>query len=92
MLLAAICLLSACETSDSTTVSTHGYYGVGVYDPWYYGDVYQDHDHDIVVTPPGGNPRPSHPIAHPPASAGPRPMPMPSMPHAAPRGGGGGRR
>ena len=92
VLLMALGMLSACETSDSATV-THAYYGAGVYDPWYYGDAYHDHDHDIVVTPPGGsNPRPTHPIAHPPGSAGPRPTPMPSIPHAAPRGGGGGRR
>jgi hypothetical protein len=91
--LAIVALFIGCETSDNATV-THAYYGAGVYDPWYYGDAYygHDHDHDIVVTPPGGNPRPSHPIANPPASSGPRPTPMPSIPHAAPRGGGGGRR
>ena len=87
--LAATLLLAAgtftgCESTDSgsTQVSSNVYYGVGFYDPWYYG--YYDGDYDVVVTPPWpGSPpdavappgqglRPSHPIALPP-DASPRP-------------------
>ena len=77
--------LTGCESTDSSThVSGSVYYGVGFYDPWYYGGYYDDVD--IVVTPPDrpGNPpdgtappRPTHPIAPTPT---PRPTPMPSIP------------
>lgn len=102
VLIAGLGLLTGCESTDggSSSVSYHTYYGVGHYDPWYYG--HYDEDVDIIVTPPTRPPgdvlRPSHPIARPPSagtrpSPSPRPMPsIPSMPRAAPRGGGGGRR
>src|SRR5881394_4430078 len=82
-LLAVTLLLAAgtftgCESTDSggSQVSGNVYYGVGFYDPWYYGDY--DHDHDVIVlppssgVPPGGVPpsvpgaHPEHPIARPP--------------------------
>jgi hypothetical protein len=75
-----------CESTDSGSSSMSGgaYYGLGFYDPWYYGGFYDGPD--IIVTPPERPerpPRPSHPIATPPA---PRPTPMPSIPRAMPRG------
>ena len=94
--LLAVAALSGCESTDSGSSQVSGsvYYGVGFYDPWYYGGYYDDDD--IVITPPerpvspGDRPRPEHPIASPPASsARPTPMPsIPSMPRVAPRGGG----
>src|SRR5215472_866521 len=82
---------SGCETDSSTQVSGGVYYGVGFYDPWYYGDYY--YDRDIIVTPPEGRPpEPSHPIARPPEgrppqvanpiapTPSPRATPMPSIP------------
>ena len=94
-LMLSLAALTGCESMDdgSTHTSTSVYYGVGFYDPWYHG--HYDDDYDVIVTPPperpGSDPRPSHPIARPPASAGPRPTPMrsiPSAPRPAPRGGG----
>ena len=96
--LAALLLgvFSGCESTDGGgQVSGSVYYGVGFYDPWYYGGYYDDPD--IIVTPPDRpdqSPRPEHPIAKPPAVSSPRPTPMPSVPstpRAAPRGGGGRR-
>jgi len=90
-------VFTGCESTDGGTSTTTVYYGVGVYDPWYHGDY--DYDYDVIVTPPdrpdrpGSDPRPSHPIARPPA-VGPRPTPLPSIPSAPrpmPRGGGGRR-
>jgi hypothetical protein len=84
--LVAIALLAACETTDSGSTAT-AYYGVGFYDPWYYGDAY--HDDGVVVSPPGDRPRPEHPIALPPGG-GNRPATTPSIPSTprpAPRGG-----
>ena len=81
-------VFAGCESTDSGGGSVGGsvYYGVGVYDPWYYGG-YWDDDVDVIVTPPDGGhrpgARPTPPIAKPPTVA-PRPTPMPSMP-AAPR-------
>jgi hypothetical protein len=77
--------LSGCESTDSGGGSVSGgvYYGMGFYDPWYYGGYHTD----IIVTPPPSGsgpdspPRPAHPIATPPASAA-RPTPMPSIPSA----------
>ena len=71
-------MFTGCESTDgggSSQVSGSFYYGVGFYDPWYYGDY---HD-DVIISPPPGmnNPRPSHPIAMPPS--------MPSMPRPSPR-------
>ena len=95
----ALFTFTGCESTDggSSTVSGSVYYGVGLYDPWYYGGYYDDAD--IIVTPPsrpdrpGSEPHPEQPIARPP-SASPRPTPMPSIPSAprvAPRSGGGRR-
>jgi hypothetical protein len=83
-------LFTGCESTDGggSNVSGSVYYGVGFYDPWYYGGY--DDDIDIIVTPPDrpDNPvRPTHPIAPTPA---PRPTPMPSIP-SMPRVSGGRR-
>ena len=101
VILLALGAFTGCESTDNGSAhsSTSVYYGVGYYDPWYYG--HYDSDYDVVVTPPSpGSPpeqglRPSHPIARPPAvsprppMASPRPMPsIPSAPRAMPRGGG----
>jgi len=102
----ALVTFIGCESTDSgsTQVTSNVYYGVGFYDPWYYG--HHDYDYNVVVTPPdrpGSGLRPEQPIARPPgvssrppsASQLPaaRPMPsIPSTPRAAPRGGGGGGR
>ena len=74
---------TGCESTDSGgggSVSGGVYYGVGFYDPWYYGGYYDDPD--IIVTPPANRPdwgaHPEHPIARP----TPSPRPMPSIPSA----------
>jgi hypothetical protein len=78
VVLFALGLFTGCESTDGGggNVSGSVYYGVGFYDPWYYGDY--DHDHDIVVTPPNrpdrpGQPdrpvRPEQPIARPPSAS-----------------------
>ena len=104
----ALAIFTGCESTDGGGgASGSVYYGVGFYDPWYYGG-YHD-DPDIVVTPPGPGhpihppdggrptppPRPEQPIARPPPSRptpAPRPMPsIPSAPRPMPRGGGGRR-
>jgi hypothetical protein len=89
-----------CETDEGTQVSGGVYYGVGFYDPWYYGDYY--YDRDVIVTPPEGRPpEPTHPIARPPGGERPpqamnpiatppaasaRPMPsIPSVPRVSGR-------
>jgi len=83
-------LFPGCESTDSggssASVSGGVYYGVGFYDPWYYGGYYPP---DVIVTPPGGGSRPdnpgltpSHPIATPPSGAAVAPRPMPSIPSA----------
>jgi hypothetical protein len=83
-LLLAPAVFTGCESTDEgSSVSGSAYYGVGVYDPWYYGGY--DGDVDIVVPPPDNGypdrptapPRPTHPIAPTPM---PRPTPMPSIP------------
>ena len=85
--------LSGCESTDGGGGSVSGgvYYGVGIYDPWYYGGYYDDPD--IIVTPPDrpdDRPHPEHPIATP--TPTPRPTPsIPSAPRPMPRGGGGRR-
>ncbi len=92
---AGILLLSGCESTGTGGGNAAVYYGVGFYDPWYYGDY---HDDDIIVTPPDRDrpdfgARPEHPIANPP-SVSPRATSMPSIPsapRAMPRGGGGRR-
>lgn len=85
-LLLGIGLFTGCEsTGGSASVSGGVYYGVGFYDPWYYGGYYPP---DVIVTPPPGErppgdigAHPEHPIAKPSPSA-PRPTPMPSIPSA----------
>src|SRR5215472_15518393 len=74
-----------CESTESSSGSASAgvaYYESGVHDPWYYGDYYDDPD--IIVTPPidrpDAPPQPTHPIALPPST--PRPMPVPSIPRA----------
>jgi hypothetical protein len=89
----ASALFTGCESEDGGGASVSGgvYYGVGFYDPWYYGGYYDDPD--IIVTPPDRpdrpdtTPRPEHPIVKPPVSTpSPRPMPsIPSMPRASAR-------
>ena len=88
-------VFTGCESTDgggSSSVSGGVYYGVGFYDPWYYGGYY-DHD-DIIVRPPGDRPdwgaRPEQPIARPSDSSSRSTPSIPSTPRAAPRGGGGG--
>jgi hypothetical protein len=90
-------IFTGCEsTNGGGSVSGSIYYGVGFYDPWYYGGYYDDPD--IIVTPPptrperpipppGGerpipSPRPEQPIARPPSAPTPAPRPMPSIPSA----------
>jgi len=104
-LLFALGTFTGCESTDSgsTRTTTNVYYGVGFYDPWYYGDYHDDH---IIVAPPrpGGLPdqglRPEHPIARPPdassrppaASQLPATRPTPSIPSSPrPAFSGGGR-
>ena len=89
MRVAALALLlgafAGCESTGggSSNVSGSVYYGVGFYDPWYYGD--NSYDGDIIVTPPdrpGRGEHPEHPIARPPPASSARPTPMPSIPSA----------
>jgi hypothetical protein len=93
--LLALGAFTACESTDSggTQVTSNVYYGVGFYDPWYYGDY--DYDGDVVVTPPSPgsppvdrppsiqDPHPSHPIAQPPRES-PRPPAASPRPPAQP--------
>jgi hypothetical protein len=86
----AMWAFTGCESTDGGgSVSGSVYYGAGFYDPWYYGDY---DDVDIIVTPPerpDAPARPEHPIATPPSTPRPTPMPsIPSTPRVAPRGGG----
>lgn len=86
VMLLAFGAFTGCESTDDGSASASGsaYYGVGFYDPWYYGGY--DDDADIIVTPPTdpdrpvAPPRPAHPIARPPPAPAPAPRPMPSMP------------
>jgi len=79
--LLALGMFTGCESTDGGAGAVgSSYYGIDVYDPWYYGDYH--HDADIIVTPPAkpvAPAHPSHPIATPPPSA-PRPTPLPSIP------------
>lgn len=92
----ALAIVMGCESTEggSSGGNVGVYYGVGFYDPWYYGG-YHDHDTDIDITRPDRPDRPmrpEQPIARPPASS-PRPTPsIPSTPRPAFRGGGGGGR
>ena len=96
VMLLAVGVFSGCESTDSggSTASGGVYYGVGLYDPWYYGGY--DNDPDIIVRPPGRGSerpiappaterplppaRPEQPIARPPPAAASRPTPQPSIP------------
>jgi len=77
-------IFAGCESTDEggSQVSGGVYYGVGFYDPWYYGGAY--YPPDVIVTPPPSRPvdppHPAHPIASPPSVSTPRPTPMPSIP------------
>ena len=93
-LVAALALMvsfTGCESTGDGGANVSGgiYYGVGFYDPWYYGGYYYD-DPDIIVTPPDRPDRPvrpEQPIAKPPPAT-PRPMPsIPSTPRPMPRAG-----
>lgn len=77
--------LTGCESSGGgSSVSGGGYYGVGIYDPWYYGGYYEDVD--VIVTPPGDRPpvgaHPEQPIAWPLPAPAPQPTSRPSIPMA----------
>ena len=66
--LIACVILAGCESNPGGgTVSVGMYYGVGFYDPWYYGGAY--YPPDVIVTPPPEQPdvgpRPEHPIVNP---------------------------
>jgi hypothetical protein len=88
----ALAMVTGCESTGggSSSASVGVYYGVGFYDPWYYGG---DYDHDIDINPPDRPDRPvrpEQPIAEP-RIASQRPTPsIPSTPAPAFRGGGGG--
>jgi len=90
VLLLSAGLLTGCGTGGSTTVHGSVSYGVGWYDPWYYGP--GNYPPDVIVTPPPStdrpvapperpavSPHPEHPIAKPPS--------IPSTPRPSPRGG-----
>jgi len=82
-LLPLLALTAGCSTNGvSTSASIH--YGVGYYDPWYWGNRY---DRPVVVVPPDRPgtrpPRPTPPIGRPPVN---RPTPLPSRPMPRPRG------
>ena len=83
--------LTGCESTDGGGGNVSGgvYYGVGFYDPWYYGGYYEDIDIDIDRPDrPGQGPRPEHPIARPtPSRPTATPSARPSIP-SMPRGGG----
>lgn len=95
-LLLAPGIFTGCESTDGGgSGATTMYYGVGIYDPWYYG-TYDDAT-DIIVTPPRPGdrpeapppsrperplppPRPEQPIARPKPEPRLAPQPMPSIP------------
>ncbi len=94
VLLLPMGLLTGCGTGGSTTVHGSVSYGVGWYDPWYYGP--GSYPPDVIVTPPppperptapperpAVGPHPEHPIANPPPA---RPS-IPTTPRPSPRGG-----
>jgi hypothetical protein len=78
-LVVATVAFTGCETTGDGNVSGSMYYGVGYYDPWYYGGYYDAPD--IIVTPPAqpaAPARPAHPI-----NPTPRPRPTPHIPMGA---------
>ena len=85
LMLLALGLFTGCESTDGggSGGSTAVYYGVGLNDPWYYGD-YHD-DHNIIVTPPRPGDRPEAPPTAPPTRPErPSPPPRPEQPIARP--------
>ncbi len=78
----ALAVFVGCESPGGGSVSGGVYYGTGFYDPWYYGNYYDQGD--IIVTPPPARPEkpvhPEQPIYHP---STPRPTPIPSIPSAS---------
>jgi hypothetical protein len=93
----ALAMVAGCESTGggSSSASVGVYYGVGFYDPWYYGG-YHDHDYDIDITPPNRPDRPDRPVRPEqpitqPRTSSQRSTPsIPSTPQPAFRGGGGG--
>lgn len=71
-------LVVGCQSTDrGGSVNGTAYYGLGAFDPWYYGGEWDDPD--LIVTPPDREDwvRPSPPIANVPP---PRPTPLPTIP------------
>jgi len=95
----ALAMVMGCESTDGghSSASVGAYYGVGFYDPWYYGG-YHDQDYDIDITPPDRPDRPDRPVRPEQPIAQPRTPSqrvtpsIPSTPRPAFRGGGGGGR
>lgn len=96
----ALAIVMGCESTEggSSGGNVGVYYGVGFYDPWYYGG-YDDHDVDIDINPPNRPDRPDRPdrpvrpeqpIAQPRTSSQRSTPSIPSTPAPAFRGGGGG--
>jgi hypothetical protein len=82
--LASVCF-TGCESTDGGSAQVGGsfYYGVGFYDPWYYG--HGDYPPDVIVTPPPARPMPPPHVEAPiytPSHSAPRPTTMPSIPSA----------
>jgi hypothetical protein len=82
-LLGALLTFAGCESTDSGSAQVSGsfYYGVGFYDPWYYGGA--DYPPDVIVTPPPDRSMPPPHVEAPiytPSHSAPRPTPMPSIP------------
>ena len=75
---------TGCQSADDSGAYVSGgmHYGVGLYDPWYYGP--ETYPPGVIVTPPperpDTTPHPEHPIAKPPSRPAPMPRPMPSIP------------
>lgn len=76
--LLALGTFTGCESTDGGgSVNGGVYYGVGFYDPWYYGG-YDDVDIDIDID----TDRPVHPEQPIYRPSTPRPTPKPSIPSA----------
>jgi hypothetical protein len=92
-----LAMVTGCESTGggSSSANVGVYYGVGFYDPWYYGG-YNDQDIDIDINPPDRPDRPDRPvrpeqpIAQPRTSSQRSTPSIPSTPAPAFRGGGGG--
>ena len=83
-LFSAIAIFTGCQSAEDGNVYVSGgmYYGVGLYDPWYYGP--ETYPPGVIVTPPperpGTAPHPEHPIVKPSPGPAPAPRPLPSIP------------